>query len=93
MIPVFTLLRGAVPCLLLAACASPATQSSSSTPAPFGATARAAFARQVIGMPSAAPVTGIDGAAALQAQQGYRKSFAEREPAARTLIIGVGAQK
>lgn len=93
MSPVSTLLRCAVPCLLLSACAWPAMQPSSSLPAPFGATARAAFARQAIGLPSAAPVTGIDGAAALQAQQGYRKSFAEREPALRPLVSGVGAQK
>lgn len=96
-----TLLRCAVPGLLLTACALPAAPPSSPAQAPalvpalapFGATARAAFARQVIGLPSAAPVTGIDGAAALQAQQGYRKSFAEREAAARPLLIGVGAQK
>lgn len=90
MIPVFQLLRCVAPCLLLAACAAPQAPSSKE---PFGATARAAFARQIIGLPSAAPVTGIDGAAALQAQQGYRKSFAEREPALRPLVIGVGGQK
>ena len=87
-IPAFRLLCRALPCVLLAACASPPA-----APDPFGAVARAAFARQVIGLPSAAPVTGIDGAAALQAQQGYRKSFTEREPALRPMIIGVGAQK
>ncbi|MBY0241595.1 MAG: hypothetical protein K2X55_20010 [Burkholderiaceae bacterium] len=90
MMPVPTLLRCAMPCLLLAACAAPEAPSSQ---VPFGATARAAFARQAISLPSAAPVTGLDGAAALQAQQGYRKSFAEREPALRPLILGVGAQK
>jgi hypothetical protein len=47
----------------------------------------------VIALPSAAPVSGIDGAAALQAQQAYRKSFAEREPPVRPLVIGVGGQK
>jgi hypothetical protein len=79
-----------LPGLLLAGCAAP--RASAPLPA-FGATARAAFARQAIALPSAAPVTGIDGAAALQGQQTYRKSFAEREPYARPLIIGVGAQK
>jgi hypothetical protein len=90
MIPVFKLLRCVAPCLLLAACAAPKAPWSQ---APFGDTARAAFARQVIGLPSAAPVTGIDGAAAQQAQQRYRKSFTEREPALRPMIIGVGGQK
>lgn len=80
------------PCLLLAACAlQPASPAAPGQE--FGATARAAFARQVVALPSTAPVTGIDGTAALQAQQAYRKSYAEREAYARPLIIGVGAQK
>jgi hypothetical protein len=81
------LLRYLLPCLSLSACAS------YEPPPNFGATVRAAFARQVIALPSATPVSGIDGAAALQAQQAYRKSFAEREPPVRPLVIGVGGQK
>ncbi|GAB2857299.1 hypothetical protein GCM10027277_27140 [Pseudoduganella ginsengisoli] len=82
-------LRYALPCLLSACASPPALQ----TPPASGDVVRAAFARQVIALPSNAPVTGIDSGAALQAQQAYRKSYAEKEPAYRPLVIGAGAQK
>lgn len=84
------LLRYALPGLLLAGCASPPATAPQFD---FGAASRAAFARQAVALPSAAPVSGIDGAAALHTQQAYRKSFAERQPPAPPLVIGVGAQK
>lgn len=84
------LLFGLLSGLFLTGCASPGA----APPLPgFGATARAAFARQAVALPSAQPVTGIDGAAALQGLQTYRKSFAERGPEARPLVTGAGAQK
>ncbi|AVR98957.1 hypothetical protein [Pseudoduganella armeniaca] len=83
--------------LALLACAGCAALPST-TPqwdARFGAATRAAFAQQVLN-PDAArahvTVDGIDGASAAQAQQRYRKSFAE-PPAPATFTIGVSGTK
>jgi hypothetical protein len=77
-----------LPCLMLAACASTSPDGMRS----FGNMSRAAFARQVI-VPEPPPgnVTGIDGAAALQIQQAYRKSYAEPVRPAAPLVVSFGA--
>lgn len=79
-----------LPCLMLAACASPADMRG------FGELSRAAFARQVIApstqAAASAAIVGIDGAAALQAQLAYRKSYAEPAPPAAPLVVSFGAR-
>lgn len=66
-------------CLGLSACASTARQEESVS----GRSVRATLASQIAhpeAVRNADPVNGIDGAAALQAQQKYEKSFIKESP-------------
>ena len=62
----------------------------------FGDATRAAFAQQIL-HPEAArdgrPVSGIDGQAAVTAQQRYQKSFSEPPPPASVFTSGVSGAK
>ncbi|AKU23029.1 hypothetical protein [Massilia sp. NR 4-1] len=81
---------------LLSGCAG--IDAASSTPqwdARFGDAVRAAMARQRIHPGGVNPeqVRGIDGAAALQAQEQYRKSFSAPAPQPSAFTIGVSGGK
>jgi type IV pilus biogenesis protein CpaD/CtpE len=62
----------------------------------FGASVRANLAAQVIEPAAAAntnPVHGVDGTAALAAQERYQRSFKETDPGASQPLITVGRAK
>jgi type IV pilus biogenesis protein CpaD/CtpE len=81
--------------LLLAAALLALLQGCSSTPRfndNFGASVRSNLAAQVLDPAAAAntnPVHGVDGPAALAAQERYQRSFKERDPAANQPLITV----
>ncbi len=85
--------------LLLAAALLALLQGCSSTPRfndNFGASVRSNLAAQVLDPAAAAntnPVHGVDGAAALAAQERYQRSFKEHDPAASQPLITVSRGK
>jgi type IV pilus biogenesis protein CpaD/CtpE len=85
--------------LLLAAILGGLLQGCSSTPRfndHFGTSVRANLAAQVIEPAAAAntnPVHGVDGTAALAAQERYQRSFKENDPSASQPLITVSRGK
>jgi len=85
--------------ILLAVMLGALLQGCSSTPRfneHFGASVRANLAAQVIEPAAAAntnPVHGMDGAAALAAQERYQRSFKENDPSANQPLITVSRGK
>jgi type IV pilus biogenesis protein CpaD/CtpE len=85
--------------LLLAATLVALLQGCSSTPRfnkNFGASVRANLAAQVLDPAAAAntnPVHGVDGTAALAAQERYQRSFKENDPTATQPLITVSRGK
>jgi type IV pilus biogenesis protein CpaD/CtpE len=85
--------------LLLAAILGGLLHGCSSTPRfndHFGASVRANLAAQVIEPAAAAntnPVHGVDGTAALAAQERYQRSFKENDPSANQPLITVSRGK